>query len=123
MTWEDILKNPKKTILDGLSVLQQNITPNMLEPTGGGNSHVEFTIDKEIDGFYFGRVLVESIQYSGRKGAISMIKELKDSNLMNWRQPNLYKNPQTIPRLQLYYAEFRFKQYEEIDIEIKRMKK
>jgi len=94
--WEDILKNQKynkgkKDILNGLSILQQNITANMLERTRSGPHYLTFDLDKEIDGFYFGLIRLKTDKdwlgsFNIREDVVSIIKELKDSDLRDWNR-------------------------------------
>jgi hypothetical protein len=96
MNWQNILKNQKynkgkKDILNGLSILQQNITPNMLERTRSGPDYIEFNLDKEIDGFYFSLIrLKTNMDWLGSfniwEDIVSIIKELKDSDLRDWNR-------------------------------------
>ena len=96
MNWQNILKNQKynkgkKDTLNGLSILQQNITPNMLERTRSGPDYIEFNLDKEIDGFYFSLIrLKTNMDWLGSfniwEDIVSIIKELKDSDLRDWNR-------------------------------------
>jgi len=63
--WKDIIKsNSKEEILEGLSILQQNIKPDMIEPRGGHTMILSgivkrervLTLDKNFDNFYFGNM-------------------------------------------------------------------
>jgi len=122
MNWQNILKNQKyqkgkKVILNGLSILQQNITANMLQnqKTYGEDEHI-FEIDKTIDGFYFGRIRLTTNEYDipllepkrseVKEKVVSIIKELEDSDLRDW----------TITGFTLFVT----RNDEEIDIDIRR---
>ena len=100
MNWQNILKNSKKEILNGLSVLQQNITPDILGKHPMKRNRHMFNINKTIDGFYFGLV---SLRINEPKPAgfgsskniekpkekiVSIIKELEESDLRNYSDEN-----------------------------------
>lgn len=95
MTWFDIVKSDsKKEILEGLSVLKQNIKPDMLEPRGGhkisysGNVEREYvlTLDKNFDNFYFGNMyfIIQDTDLSRseiKDRVVSFIKGLNSGDL------------------------------------------
>lgn len=95
MTWFDIVKSDsKKEILEGLSILQQNIKPDMLEPRGGhkisysGNVEREYvlTLDKNFDNFYFGNMyfIIQDTDLSRseiKDRVVSFIKGLNSGDL------------------------------------------
>tara|TARA_Y100000385_G_C13085500_1_gene636201 strand:- start:1168 stop:1542 length:375 start_codon:yes stop_codon:yes gene_type:complete len=100
MNWQNIIKNQKyqkgkKYILNGLSILQQHITANMLQnqKQWGETEHI-FEIDKTIDGFNFGRIRLTTNEYGRpllepqrsevKERVVSIIKELEDSDLKDY---------------------------------------
>lgn len=86
--WQNILKDAKKDILEGLSVLQQNIKPDMLVRYGVGQEEFTFDLDKDFGDFYFGRIRLRTNEYiensEVKEKVVSIIKELKDSDLRDW---------------------------------------
>ena len=100
MNWQNILKNTKKDILEGLHILQQNITPDILEKHTMERGIHMFNIKKKNDSFYFGRVSLrinepEPAGFGSLKNIkkpkekiVSIIKELKESNLKNYSDEN-----------------------------------
>ena len=86
--WQNILKDAKKDILEGLSVLQQNIKPDMLVRYGVGQEEFVFDLNKDFGDFYFGRIRLRTNEYiensEVKERVVSIIKELRDSDLRDW---------------------------------------
>lgn len=113
MKSQEQMKNDKIDILEGLSVLQENITPNMFVGDisinrDEGVMQGEFD-NKKIDGFRFGIFEAKSDEYrylgysqdEYKEALFSNIKKIKDSELIDWA-----KNDGNNGRVTYYYSTF-----------------
>ena len=113
MKSQEQMKNDKIDILEGLSVLQENITPNMFVGDisinrDEGVMQGEFD-GKKIDGFRFGIFEAKSDEYrylgysqdEYKEALFSNIKKIKDSELIDWA-----KNDGNNGRVTYYYSTF-----------------